>query len=1141
MAVLHNESHSAISNMTSDNGTIHTHWVLFSQEHQPGIILTLFGACLFGAVVRTVLYNQKVPYTVLLALCGMLLGSLSFQYPKVRYYTKEISDISPKLLIHVFMPVLIFSSAFEIESHIFWKCLIQVLLLAIPGFLLSSSMIALLVVNVYTYNWDWYVGMMFGAIVSSVDPFISTSLLRSLGSAKALILLIEGESLFSDGTSLIIFDTFMDLAADLKHFEATSFAIKLVMKIFGSPFLGFCMSKIITFWLSYIFNDVLIEITVSLSMTYITFYLAEFLCMSGVIAVLIMGLFLDTVNFSPEIEGFLLRFWEMLTYLSNTLIFFIVGIVVAKAFQHVGVKDLFNIIVLYFAMYVIRLLTVIALSPLLSDDLDEVQVREKILVLSSGMVVLTLLINATSMSWFLSLLGLSEVSLPRRMAMYSAVQRVRESSQNTFSLLKIDRFLADANWELAEQTVLIEDPYKTPDEKVGIEEFSPINRVTKCPDCDQTIPNTPSPQELEDMFEEARMRILKAQKTSYWKQYSAGMLNRDAARILISLAENMTDRKGKFMNVQDVKKYWELKGFFVSLRNRLEDCLYNVKTDKLKPSGNAMLKWCYHVVFSLPFEYFVYTFIVLNMFPIILEFIPVICAKYTRELDIISYIFFIGYIVEAMLKALAMRKAYIFNHWNQYDLFLIVLASVDIFLDHYIKSSKHKVNIYIIKIVRVSKMIRLTRALRLVKLLIPRLINILNGQIHKQLSFGYDIGKGYVTGEEHISKIIDHISDDKCVSQKLTDILEGNRQQAVMEIGLLQRDYPEAAISVKTRQAIRAVLNSERDAIHTLVSEGLLDVVEASKLEKMIEIKMKKLTKFPPTIPAPTAEELLQCLPWLNKDSAQVQFIKKVAKLLFFDFGDTIIEEHDDPQGIHLIVSGMVKMTGESPDLGGNRPSPKTRLTDYRGCGEILGELNCLTQKPMEITVTCETATQTCFIAIDSLFEAFDVFPESPSLEYSIWRSLAGKISTSIFTEHINYQGWSYQRICSHLAQAYLVSLEVNSKLDVYDGSIEDVLVIYGSCDDVTSQYSYYAPALINRTTHQVLGIANTTKLLIVPSAHSKVKHSVSELSRLDSVPCLRHAAQSRAASRHDSSGLPETVMSEGLQEESCLSFAKVT
>lgn len=47
---------------------------------------------------------------------------------------------------------------------------------------------------------------------------------------------------------------------------------------------------------------------------------------------------------------------------------------------------------------------------------------------------------------------------------------------------------------------------------------------------------------------------------------------------------------------------------------------------------------------------------------------------------------------------------------------------------------------------------------------------------------------------------------------------------------------------------------------------------------------------------------------------------------------------------------------------------------------------------------------QTCLIPIDSLLEAFDVFPEFPSLEYKIWRSLAVKISTTAIMEHIIYQ-----------------------------------------------------------------------------------------------------------------------------------------
>ena len=59
------------------------------------------------------------------------------------------------------------------------------------------------------------------------------------------------------------------------HSTVKSFSVKLMLKVFGSPFLGFIMAKLIMFWLSYIFNDGLIEITISLAMTYITFYIGK--------------------------------------------------------------------------------------------------------------------------------------------------------------------------------------------------------------------------------------------------------------------------------------------------------------------------------------------------------------------------------------------------------------------------------------------------------------------------------------------------------------------------------------------------------------------------------------------------------------------------------------------------------------------------------------------------------------------------------------------------------------------------------------------------------------------------------------------------------------------------------------------------
>ncbi|XP_032894450.1 sodium/hydrogen exchanger 10-like [Amblyraja radiata] len=916
-------------------------------EDMPRVILFIFGSFLLGAVIRTALKRIKLPYTVLVCMAGIGFGALSIKYPLVNLYTETLANINPRLLIHAFMPVLIFSSAFEIESHIFLKSLSQVVLLAGPGLVLSGAMIALLAVKVYTFNWDWYVGMMFGSILACTDPITAVGLLRSLGANKALTLLIEGESLLNDGTSIVMFEVFRDLSLEPNDVDATELAVRLLLKVLVSPIFGYAMSKITMFGLTYIFNDGLTEITISLALTYVTFYTSK-----------------------------------------HVLIF--------TKFIH-------------------------------------------------------------------------KISIPH---------------------MKI--------------------------EYLTIDSFQPSTRSARCPDCEKAIAWEPSVREIDDMMEEARIRLLKAQKTSYWRQYSAGMLNRQAARALISITENTID-SGRFMTVIDVKKQWEAKGIVVAIRQKLEDWMYNVKVDKYKPSKNRFSKFCYRMVYNNTFECFMYMIILLNIFPIILEYIPEMNVQHALELRLTNYVFFIVYVTEAVMKIIAVRKAYIFDHWNQFDLFIITLAAADLIIDHLFERSEHKV-----RAIRVFRLIRLARVLRLLKIMLPTFIHLLNKQINKQLCFGYDIGKGYVVGEEDVNNLIDHISDQRVISEQLRSIVERNHQDAIKELGLLQRDHPEIAISVKTRQAARTVLNSARDTIHALMSGGLLDDAEASKLEEMIEIKMKRLVKFPPSIQPPTAEELLKNLPWLQNADKQIEFIKYRAKLLYFDYGDIVVHQGEQPRGIHLIVSGMVRLHGVKPSLGTSSkgleiddeedddiPTDKDgpTFTDYRSSGAIIGELNCLTQQRMEVTVTCETVAQTCYISIDDLFEAFDVFSEYPSLEYKIWLALGIRTAVTIMLEDITYQGWAYNSICAYLVRSYIVDIEKNNKFDLYDGTVEDAFLVYGSAEDVQSQKQYDAPCYISKTTHQVLGLANINKVLVVGAG---MRH----FDECNGGPCPQHSSPSKSASK---------------------------
>ncbi|XP_039394479.1 sodium/hydrogen exchanger 10-like isoform X11 [Mauremys reevesii] len=718
---------------------------------------------------------------------------------------------------------------------------------------------------------------------------------------------------------------------------------------------------------------------------------------------------------------------------------------------------------------------------------------------------LTEVILSFSMAYLIFFIGLCNITLPKRMAMYSAVQRIKEMEANTCSILKLDRFLADANWTLIEEAIKIDCPYK-----FDIEEASQIVRTLKCPDCNTDISDETTPQQIADILEEARLRLLTAQIASYQKQYHTGMLNQDAAQILIGAAESYVDIKGKFMNIHEVKTYWESKGLLVSFKKLLSDWVYNVKDEKSKPSRNKILKLCHHIVFMNEFEYTSYIITLLNLIPILIDFTH-LDETYIKQLKICNYYFISLYILEASLKALAMGKAYIFHHWNQFELVIIIVGLIDIMIINIFKPLHP--TYHMIKTIRVFRIIRLIRVTRLLKLVIPRLINLLEKQINKQLNVRYDIAKGYVQGEEDTKYLIEQISCHETISKEINKIMEKNKQDGMKELGLMQRDNPDIVTAVKTKQVVQTVLNAATETLKVLISSGIVDKNEEAKLQKMILQKKTNLGTLPSTIAPPTAEELLHSISWLENEKKQIEFIQKRARILCYDYGDIICEEHEMPEGIHLIISGMTKLCGSSPSYGVANDVYELRnpkwvpYTDYLISGAIIGELNCLTKQEMEYTVTCETAVQTCFISMNDLSEAFDEFLECPSLKYKIWFKLALDITIKAFKEKLAYQDCSY-KMCTKLPNVYVMDVPSYKKCDIYDGTMDDVILVHGSVQDCQIQQPYFAPCILPKTCHEVLGTAPVTKLLIVQTTTTMKRKSTSRCSNT----CQYHSYGRRQA-----------------------------
>ena len=197
---------SQLSSHEGDSSIAHE----VEHNNAPYSIIVIFGAFGVGAIVRFLFKDTSIPYTVVLFLIGMSWGGLGAGMGDgLKDYT-ELGDMNPHLIFHVFLPVLIFESAFAMQISIFRKVFWQCLCLAGPGLCIASFLTAAAAKGsfyfIVDYGWSWEACLLLGTVLSATDPVAVVALLKELGASPTISTLIEGESLFNDGTAIVIFN-----------------------------------------------------------------------------------------------------------------------------------------------------------------------------------------------------------------------------------------------------------------------------------------------------------------------------------------------------------------------------------------------------------------------------------------------------------------------------------------------------------------------------------------------------------------------------------------------------------------------------------------------------------------------------------------------------------------------------------------------------------------------------------------------------------------------------------------------------------------------------------------------------------------------------------------------------------------------
>jgi CPA1 family monovalent cation:H+ antiporter len=264
----------------------------------------------------------RVPYTLALVIVGLLISPMHFL---------PVAHVSPELILLVFLPALLFEAAWNLKLDHLRENWLPITALAVIGVAISVGVIGAILR--FGIGMPLPLALLFGAMISATDPVSVLALFKKLGAPKRLTTIIEGESLFNDGTAVVVFRIILGVVMGTTAGAAGGIALhsarEFCLVVFGGLAVGAVIGIIASVLTSY-FDDHLLEITLTTIVAYGSFLLAEALHVSPVIAVLAAGLIVGNYGrhrgMSPTTQVAVNSFWEYAAFVVNSLVFLLIGL-----------------------------------------------------------------------------------------------------------------------------------------------------------------------------------------------------------------------------------------------------------------------------------------------------------------------------------------------------------------------------------------------------------------------------------------------------------------------------------------------------------------------------------------------------------------------------------------------------------------------------------------------------------------------------------------------------------------------------------------------------------------------------------------------------------------------------------------------
>jgi len=918
----------------------------------PSTLIVAIIYLLVGNMIRFLLkyYRINVPYSVCLmavsVIWGVLMSTCMRKYLPDNHPTYLVKDMDPHLFLIIFIPPLLFESAFAINYHTFRRSLFQSVFLAIPGMVVGALITAVLFMGLFPfYGWTFAEAVAFGAMVGATDPVAVVALLRDVGASPKLSTLIESESLLNDGSAFVLWQICLKFVLH----EEVSFGMIVGLfsrlSILGCIW-GIALGWVFGTWLSYVHEDMLLETTLTVAGAFITYWTAQQLVVSDILAVVMFALYLskNRVVISPKCLHGLHEIWEWLAYVANTLIFSHVGIYLGYSIAERSsssatiLRDISTNFALWIILHFVRFFVIGLSYPILkitgygfswSDCcimvfgglrgaiglgiamLTVLQLRSFVhthheteeygrlegvgvdmLFHTCGIVFWTLLVNASIMPYIVSWLNIDKLTEEGQVIFHQVVEHIRHEEILLIKSMKADPVYTATNWATLNKTI---PDYSVLKKKVFRQPKEQTRRKTKFTSIFAGVKR--GVKSIFEKREGARVsttisRSFKIKQNSFEGRNSESLNGEwdnqyidDDSEDTESISNREVKSRIYTVGLRDSTTSDEKE---VRVSNSARKSVFQRQTERLSSDKNGRGKGMYDRKKSKALS----------------SYINLCTGDNLKN--------------EVRQRMLATVKASI---WKQFhdgmiseEATRILDQSIDVAFD---ENDLQAAWDFLNGFIKISDWTNYFFQLK-----IPILNTIFHQHISSKLRIAIEICEAFIFSFQNVDymlEIFPEFAKLQCTKQVLAKAndLEKVAKAASLEIKI---SYSDIYKSIKTYQAANYLLNQDLKIVNELNKTGVMEEKEYKRIKQFVKANMREAhkiqRKFQFHNKGNLAQEMFAQLPWfshLDDDLSKELF--KQCELRNFHKGQFLHHEGDKIEDLGIIISGIVEFRFGAHDI----------------------------------------------------------------------------------------------------------------------------------------------------------------------------------------------------------------------------------